>query len=101
MNKDSYNALPDDLKAIIDANSGVETSGWAGRAMDMGDDGGEKVVRDRGNVVVTLDDAVVGELRSIGEQLTADWIAEVTEKGLDGAAMVSDAQALVVKYSGN
>ena len=101
MNKDSYNALPDDLKAIIDANSGVEASGWAGRAMDMGDDTGEKVVRDRGNVVVTLDDAVVSELRTIGEQLTADWIAEVTAKGLDGAAMVADAQALVAKYSDN
>ncbi len=101
MNNDSYNALPDDLKAIIDANSGVDASGWAGRAMDIGDDAGEKVVMDRGNVVVTLDDAVVAELRTIGEALTADWIAEVTEKGLDGAAMVADAQALVAKYSGN
>ena len=101
MNKDSYNALPDDLKAIIDANSGVETSGLAGLAMDTGDDGGEKVVMDRGNTVVTLDDAVVGELRTIGDKLTADWIAEVTGKGLDGAAMVADAQALVAKYSGN
>lgn len=100
MNNDSYNGLPDDLKAIIDANSGLETSAWAGRAMDIGDDSGEKVVMDRGNVVVTMDDAVVGELRSIGEKLTAEWIAEVTEKGLDGAAMVADAQALVAKYSG-
>ena len=69
--------------------------------MDVGDDAGEKVVMDRGNNVVTLDDAVVGELRAIGEKLTADWIAEVTEKGLDGAAMVADAQALVAKYSDN
>lgn len=100
MNNDSYNALPDDLKAIIDANSGLEASGLAGRAMDAGDDVGEKIVMDRGNVVVTLDDAVVAELRTIGEKLTADWIAEVTSKGLDGAAMVADAQALVAKYSG-
>jgi len=99
MNKDSYNALPDDLKAVIDNNSGVETSGWAGRAMDTGDDVGEKVVTDRGNTVVTLDDAVVGELRAIGEKLTADWIADVTSRGLDGAAMVADAQALIAKYS--
>jgi len=100
MNNDSYNALPDDLKAIIDANSGLEVSGLAGMAMDAGDDVGEKIVMDRGNVVVTLDDAVVAELRTIGEKLTADWIAEVTSKGLDGAAMVADAQALVAKYSG-
>ncbi len=99
MNKDAYDALPDDLKAIIDNNSGVETSGWAGKAMDDGDDLGEKVVMDRGNTVVTLDDGVVAELRTIGDKLTADWIAEVTSKGLDGAAMVADAQALVAKYS--
>ncbi len=101
MNKDSYNALPDDLKAVIDANSGVETSGWAGRAMDEGDDLGEAVVRKRGNTIVTLDDSVVAELRAIGDKLTADWIVEVTSKGLDGAAMVADAQSLVAKYSGN
>jgi len=100
MNKDAYDALPDDLKAIIDNNSGVETSGWAGKAMDDGDDLGEKVVRERGNKIVTLDDGVVAELRAIGDKLTADWIAEVTSKGLDGAAMVADAQALVAKYSG-
>ena len=100
MNKDAYDALPDDLKAIIDANSGVEASGMAGLAMDTGDDAGEKVVMDRGNTVVTLDDSVVAELRAIGDKLTADWIVEVTEKGLDGAAMVADAQALVAKYSG-
>jgi TRAP-type C4-dicarboxylate transport system substrate-binding protein len=101
MNKDSYNALPDELKAVIDANSGVETSGWAGKAMDDGDELGEAVVAKRGNTIVTLDDAVVAELRGIGDKLTADWIAEVTGKGLDGAAMVADAQALVAKYSGN
>ncbi|AXX98000.1 TRAP transporter substrate-binding protein [Profundibacter amoris] len=99
MNKDAYDALPDDLKAIIDNNSGMETSGWAGKAMDDGDDLGEKVVRERGNKIVTLDDGVVAELRAIGDKLAADWIAEVTSKGLDGAAMVADAQALVAKYS--
>ncbi len=101
MNKDAYDALPDDLKKVIDDNSGVETSGWAGKAMDDGDDIGEKVVRDHGNTIVTLDDSVVAQLRTIGDKLTADWVAEVTSKGLDGAAMVADAQALVAKYSGN
>ena len=30
MNKTSYANLPDDLKAVIDANSGIEASAWAG-----------------------------------------------------------------------
>lgn len=101
MNIDSYNALPDDLKAVIDANSGPEASAAAGAAMDKGDDIGEKVVRDRGNVVHTMDDATMAELRAIGEDLTQAWIEEMNAKGLDGAGMVADAQALVAKYSDN
>ena len=101
MNIDSYNALPDDLKAVIDANSGPETSAAAGAAMDKGDDIGEKVVMDRGNVIHTMDDATMAELRAIGEDLTQAWIEEMNAKGLDGAGMVADAQALIAKYSDN
>ena len=31
MNQDAYDAMPEDLQAIIDANSGVEFSGFAGK----------------------------------------------------------------------
>ncbi|SHJ22481.1 TRAP-type C4-dicarboxylate transport system, substrate-binding protein [Shimia gijangensis] len=99
MNKDTYAGLPDDLKAVIDANSGLETSGWAGAAMDKGDDIGEKITIETGNEVYTMDDAMVAELKVIGEELTNAWIEEVTSKGLDGQAMVDDARALVAKYS--
>ena len=34
MNRDSYESLPDDLRAVIDANSGIEASAWAGRIPD-------------------------------------------------------------------
>ncbi len=100
MNKASYERLPDDLKAVIDANSGIETSGWAGRAMDEGDTLGRQVVSERGNEIAVLDDAATAEIRKIGDQLTEAWIGEVTAKGLDGKAMVEDARALVAKHSG-
>ena len=99
MNKASYEALPDDLKAVIDANSGVETSAWAGRAMDEGDVLGEKVVKGTDNKIHTLSEEETAKLKAIGEELTQAWIDEVTSKGLDGAAMVADAQALVAKYA--
>jgi len=95
MNKDAYEALPDDLKAVIDANSGIEVSGWAGRAMDEGDKVGRQVVVDNGNTIVTMADAEVAKLRQIGETLTQAWIEDMNAKGLDGAAMVADAQAMV------
>ncbi|QBY00459.1 TRAP transporter substrate-binding protein [Rhodophyticola sp. CCM32] len=99
MNPDSYAALPDDLKAVIDANSGLETSAWAGRAMDEGDDLAFDAITARGNTIVTLSDEVVGELQVVGEEVTADWIAEMDGLGLPGAQMVEDARALVDQYS--
>ncbi len=99
MNKDVYAGLPDDLKAIIDANSGLEASGLAGAAMDRGDETGESVVRGTDNSVITLGDEDVADLREIGVELTEKWIAEMDAAGLDGAGMVSEAQALVAKYS--
>ncbi|WP_298357504.1 TRAP transporter substrate-binding protein [uncultured Litoreibacter sp.] len=99
MNKAKYDSLPDDLKAIIDNNSGLEVSGLAGAAMDKGDATGVDVVKATDNTVVTFDDASMEQLRAIGAELTNKWIDEMTAAGLDGAAMVADAQALVAKYS--
>lgn len=99
MNKASYAALPDDLKAVIDANSGAEASAWAGRAMDQGDVIGKNLVAEHGNEIHTLDPSVVAELKAIGDQQVADWIAEVGGKGLPAAEMVELARELVAKYS--
>jgi TRAP-type transport system periplasmic protein len=99
MNPDTYNNLPEDLRAVIDANSGVETSAWAGRAMDEGDEVAETAIRERGNTIVTLDDAVVAELRVVGEEVTQRWIEEMNGLGLDGQRLVDDARALVAQYS--
>ncbi|WP_424967287.1 TRAP transporter substrate-binding protein [Dinoroseobacter sp. S375] len=98
MNKASYDRLPEDLKAIIDANSGLEASAWAGRAMDQGDELGEGVVAGTDNKIHVLDDGTVSELRKIGDDLTAAWVAEMESKGLPGAAMVEDAKMFVTKH---
>lgn len=98
MNRNTYDSLPDDLKAVIDANSGLQASAWAGRAMDQGDGLGEEVVAGTDNKIHTLDDATTAELRKIGEELTAAWITEMEDKGLPGAAMVEDAKMLVTKH---
>ncbi|MCI2398317.1 TRAP transporter substrate-binding protein [Aliiroseovarius subalbicans] len=99
MNKDTYASLPDDLKAVIDANSGVEASGLAGKAMDTGDTAGEELTAGTDNKIHTMDAGVVAELKAIGDAQTAAWAEEMTSKGLDGAGMVALAQELVAKYT--
>jgi len=95
MNKHSYNKLPDDLKAIIDANSGLEASGWAGRAMDEGDAVAIEVTKATDNEVFNMSDDVTNQIKAISETLASDWVAEMTEKGLDGQAMFDDAVQMI------
>jgi len=47
--KARYNSLPADLKKVIDANSGLATSGWLGKVQQAGDAAGRKAATDRGN----------------------------------------------------
>lgn len=94
MNKDAYAALPDDLKAVIDANSGAMAAEWIGRAHDRGDDEAEAMIRAaKGDALTVLSPEVTAEIEALGAEVTAVWIAEMEAKGLDGAGLVADAQA--------
>lgn len=95
MNKDTYNGLPDDLKAVIDANSGLFASEWAGRAHDTGDQDGRAVLEASDNENATLSEEVTTEIQALGEEVVQDWVAEVTARGLDGQALIDDARAMV------
>ncbi len=95
MNKDVYEGMPEDLRAIIDANSGLMASQWAGRAHDTGDVVGRDVMAADGNEIAELSAEETARIVALGEQVTADWIAEMDAKGYDGAALVAAAQAAV------
>ena len=95
MNKAKYEALPEDLKAVIDANSGFHASALAGRAHDTGDVEGKDLMSSDGNEIATLSEAETDRIKALGEEVTSDWIAEMTAKGLDAEALVADARAAV------
>jgi TRAP-type C4-dicarboxylate transport system substrate-binding protein len=100
MNRDSYAALPDDLKKVIDDNSGPEVAALFGRAMDEVDVTGRAVAEKAGNTLVTLDAAETARWQEAARQTTESWIAEMSGKGIDGAALVEDARRRIEKYSG-
>lgn len=99
MNKQVYDKLPADLKKVIDDNSGLETSAWAGRAMDEGDKVGHEDGVKAGMKISTLDDATRADLMKVGDEVTKEWIDQTTKQGLPAQAMVDDARALIAKYS--
>jgi len=95
MNKDVYENLPDDLKAVIDANSGLETSVWAGRVTDEGDVPGRQAAVDAGNNIYVLDAEETERWRETAQPVYDRWIEMMNEDGYDGQAIVDEARALV------
>jgi TRAP-type C4-dicarboxylate transport system substrate-binding protein len=97
MNKDVYESLPDDLRAVIDANSGLETSAWAGRALDIGDAEGKAVIEQTDNQIATLSESETAIIRAAGDQVISNWISEMEGNGLPGTQLVDDARAMIAK----
>ncbi len=99
MNMDSYNNLPDDLKAIIDANSGLETSRQFGRVMDNGDATGLKIAVDAGNNIVQLDEAETQRWIEAAQPTIDQWLADMSAAGVDGQALLDAAKAAIAAES--
>ncbi|WP_090592864.1 TRAP transporter substrate-binding protein [Pelagibacterium luteolum] len=99
MNRAAYEGLPDDLKAVIDANSGVEWAGRFGAANDVDDLVGRQEAVDAGNTIVVLDDGETARWRAAAQVTIDNWLTEMDAAGLDGAALYESAQALVAEES--
>ncbi|PTN02992.1 TRAP-type C4-dicarboxylate transport system substrate-binding protein [Rhodovulum imhoffii] len=95
MNRARYESLPEDLRAVIDANSGLETSLMAGRAYDRGDTEGRAAMGAAGNALATLDAAQTARIRALGDEVIAEWVEDMTARGLEGSALVEDARRAV------
>jgi TRAP-type C4-dicarboxylate transport system substrate-binding protein len=99
MNKAKYNALPPDLKKIIDANSGLATSGWLGRVQQGGDVAGRKAAKDRGNTIFTVSAAEAQEFRRRSRQIEVEWVEDMNKRGHDGRKLLETARSLIEKHT--
>lgn len=99
MNQASYDNLPDDLKAVIDANSGIETAAMFGRVMDEGDQVGLKIAQDLGNNIITLDEAETQRWKDAAAPVIDGWVEEMNGKGYEARELINEARALIEKHS--
>jgi len=99
MNKDKYESLPDDLKKAIDDNSGLEFSVFAGGTQADSDGPSREMALDLGNTVITLDEEQTAVWRERAQPIYDQWIADMNEKGIDGAALIEEASTLIEKYT--
>lgn len=98
MNRNSYDKLPPDLKAVIDKISVIETSAMSGRAMEEGDKAGRASAVNAGNNIVALDVAETQRWRRTAATVETYWISEMKGKNIDGAKPSADTRALMDRY---
>ncbi len=98
MNQERYDALPDDLKEVIDNNSGLEFSVFAGGTQQDWDAPGREMADELGNNIITVsaDDAEVWRERAM--PIYERWISEMEGRGIDGQAMIDRARELMAEY---
>lgn len=99
MNKAKYNSLPDDLKKVIDANSGADFSAMIGKVWDESAPAARQHAVDRGNVFNTIPASELASWRKVGDTLAAEWVQEMNGKGYPGQDMLDSAKRLIEQYS--
>ena len=100
MNKDRYDSLPDDLRAVIDSKSGLEFSIFAGGTQADADGPARKLAVDRGNNIVTVSGSDLDAWKAAAQPIYDEWVADMDSKGIDGQALIDEARALMSGYGG-
>ncbi|SFT92101.1 TRAP transporter substrate-binding protein [Sedimentitalea nanhaiensis] len=99
MNKEKYESLPDDLKKVIDDNSGLEFSVFAGGTQADSDGPARQIAVDLGNNIITLDAEQTAVWKEASQPIYDAWIADMDSKGIDGQALIDEARMLIDKYT--
>ena len=97
MNKERYETLPDDLKAVIDANSGAALADRIGQVWDEVEAPGIAAQEKSGGEIIALDEAATAAFNELGKTVVERWIEEAKANGIDGEALVAAARASVEK----
>jgi TRAP-type C4-dicarboxylate transport system substrate-binding protein len=98
MNKPKYDALPADLREVLDRNSGQVAAVMAGRMWDAEGLSVSEMVKARGNTVSTLTQDEAARWRKATEPVIEGWLKSMKERGTDGGKLLDTARALLAKY---
>ncbi len=81
MNQKTYDALPTDLKKVIDDNSGIKLASRLGRIWDEDVKKSREAARKAGNTIVDLPTAELGKWRQAGQGVVNEWISANSKAG--------------------
>lgn len=95
MNRKKYDSLPDDLKKVIDDNSGRDTSAWIAAQFEPADTAAREMTVARGNAVYAITPEEMRKWQAATRDVTEEWIREVP----NGQQHYDAAAALVARYA--
>jgi TRAP-type transport system periplasmic protein len=99
MNEKRYNALPADLRAIIDKHSGAQLSERMGKMWDDSAAPARAKAKAAGNQFYTLPATEVERWVQAAKPVQAGWMIDMHKRGIDGRALFDDAKLLLAKHS--
>lgn len=89
MNKDSYNSLPDDLKAVIDEHSGEYAALMAGEYWESSVEQSKELGREAGVTIYEPNAEVQAALEAAAEIGIQTWVDDMNSKGYDGDGIIA------------
>ena len=99
MNKQRYLSLPDDLRRVIDANSGAALAGPMGEVWDGVENVGKRLQLESGGEILQLSPGQLAPFRDTAEKITQRWVIETEGLGIDARGLVQAAGAAVERHS--
>jgi TRAP-type C4-dicarboxylate transport system substrate-binding protein len=98
MSQRSYNRLPNELKAVIDANSGAALSKQLGEIWDTQTQQAINATRAAGNEIIEIPPAEKERWRAAVAPAYEAWMAEMNRRGRNGRALFDDILAITARY---
>lgn len=96
MNKAKYEAMPEDLRKIIDAHAGGDFSITFAKYRDEHEGLAKaRLAKDPAHVVIALSSAQREDMRKLVAPVVADWAAGVKKQGIDADRLLARAKELV------
>ena len=99
MSQRSYNRLPAELRAVIDAKSGAGLSRQLGEIWDTQTQQALDAARAAGNEIIEIGAAERGRWRSAVAPAYEGWIAEMNRRGRNGRALFDSIQAITARHA--
>jgi len=93
MNEGVFNGMSADLQTIVEDNSGMNFSVFAGGTQSDADGPAREIAVEMGNNIVTISDT--SEWQALINPLYDTWVADMKGKGLDGQALIDQAKGLM------